>query len=534
MAQASTKSTKKPRERNLVRGSIPDHFKALAIPAGIGMLFNTLYNVVDTFFAGMISTDAQAGLSVSFTVFFILIAFGIGLGQGISALVGTAIGARPTIQTETQPANHKPEDHKPTDHKPEDHKSQNSKNLNQITRGQTTGNHTTGDHGFRTQDITTSKSTSSPKDIAAQGLSFATLFSFLLCAAGYYTIPHLLDLLGVFNGYRGLAHDYLILILFAAPAFMIAFAANGILSAQGDTVTNRNALIGGFVANCALNPLFIFGAFGIPGLGFDGLAISTVIIEWFVAFYLLSHALKSRAMMNTTLSCFYPHVKIIKDIVAQGAPASLNFLTITVGVFVIQYFLQPFGATAVAAYGIALRIEQLILLPGLGLTIVLLPIIAQNHGAKELDRVRYAFWWCVRTGIGMMLIGALLLLLGGKFLLGLFTQDPDVISTGFDYLLLAAPMLPAYLTLFAMMSFFQGIKRPIWTVWIGIYRQIFASAGFAALFIYVLNWGTWGVWAAVFTAVWSGLLLSTIILIIVARKSMQGLGGPGILRKCKT
>ncbi len=463
------------------------------------MLFNTLYNVVDTFFAGMISTDAQAGLSVSFTVFFILIAFGIGFGQGISALVGTAIGA----STQT--------------------------NSNESTNTATTTDATSDAEEQTSKDI----DIAAPKDISAQGLSFATLFSFLLCVAGYYAIPHLLDLLGVYNGYRTLAHDYLILILFAAPAFMIAFAANGILSAQGDTVTNRNALIGGFLANCLLNPLFIFGAFGIPGLGFDGLAISTVIIEWFVAFYLLSHALKSRAMAQTKLSCFIPHLKIIKDIVDQGAPASLNFLTITVGVFVIQYFLQPFGATAVAAYGIALRIEQLVLLPGLGLTIVLLPIIAQNHGAKALDRVRYAFWWCVLTGIGMMLIGALLLLLGGKFLLGLFTQDPDVISVGFDYLLLAAPMLPAYLTLFAMMSFFQGIKRPIWTVWIGIYRQIFASAGFAALFIYVLNWNEWGVWTAVFTAVWSGLLLSMIILIIVARESMQGLGGPGILRTYK-
>ncbi|WP_421783792.1 MATE family efflux transporter [Kiloniella litopenaei] len=483
MAHTSMKNTKKARERDLVHGSLPEHFKALAIPAGIGMLFNTLYNVVDTFFAGMISTDAQAGLSVSFTVFFILIAFGIGLGQGISALVGTAIGA----------------------------------NRNKGTGADT--------------DTASDAEKQPPKDISAQGLSFATLFSFLLCVAGYYAIPHLLDLLGVYNGYRTLAHDYLILILFAAPAFMIAFAANGILSAQGDTVTNRNALIGGFLANCLLNPLFIFGAFGISGLGFDGLAISTVIIEWFVAFYLLFHALKSRAMAQTKLSCFIPHLKIIKDIVAQGAPASLNFLTITVGVFVIQYFLQPFGATAVAAYGIALRIEQLVLLPGLGLTIVLLPIIAQNYGAKELDRVRYAFWWCVLTGIGMMLVGAVLLLLGGKFLLGLFTPDQDVISVGFDYLILAAPMLPAYLTLFAMMSFFQGIKRPIWTVWIGIYRQIFASAGFAALFIYILNWNEWGVWTAVFASVWSGLLLSTIILIIIARKSIQGLGGPGVLRE---
>ncbi|OUS13650.1 hypothetical protein A9Q97_04700 [Rhodospirillales bacterium 47_12_T64] len=457
---------KKSRERDLVHGDIAGHFRSLAIPAGIGMLFNTLYNVVDTYFAGMISTDAQAGLSVSFTVFFILIAFGIGLGQGISALIGSAIGAKKKDEA---------------------------------------------------------------KDLAAQGLSFAALFSIFIGIGGYYATPFLLDLLGVSNGYRALAIAYLHIIMLAAPAFMIAFAANSILSAQGDTVTNQHALIGGFLANCLLNPLFIFGAFGIPGLGFDGLAISTVVIEWGVALYMLHHAVCSKVMEHSRLRCFLLRWRTVKDIISQGAPASLNFLTITIGVFVIQYFLQPFGATAVAAFGIALRIEQLILLPSLGLTIVLLPIIAQNYGAEAFDRIRYAFWWCVCIGTAMMLAGAVILLLGGRFLLGLFTADIAVIDIGFDYLLLAAPMLPAYLTLFAMMSFLQGIKRPIWTVWIGIYRQIFASTGFAALFVYLLDWGTWGVWAAVFSAVWSGLLLSSTILFVVAKQKINGIGTPRIL-----
>ncbi|WP_380251519.1 MATE family efflux transporter [Kiloniella antarctica] len=219
----------------------------------------------------------------------------------------------------------------------------------------------------------------------------------------------------------------------------------------------------------------------------------------------------------------------MKDIIAQGAPASLNFLTITIGVFVIQYFLQPFGATAVAAYGIALRIEQLILLPGLGLTIVLLPIIAQNYGAQDFERIRYAFWWCVSVGIAMMLTGAVILFFGGRFLLSLFSPDPAVNDVGYDYLLFAAPMLPAYLTLFAIMSFLQGIKRPIWTVWIGVYRQIFASAGFAVLFVYLLGWGPLGVWAAVFAAVWSGLILSSLVAYAVAHKHIGSLGSPTIL-----
>ncbi|MFD2206186.1 MATE family efflux transporter [Kiloniella antarctica] len=233
---------KKSRERDLVQGNMAGHFRTLAIPAGIGMLFNTLYNVVDTFFAGMLSTDAQAGLSVSFTVFFILVAFGIGLSQGISALLGSAIGA---------------------------------KNANEA------------------------------KDLSAQGLSFAFSFSIIIGIAGYCATPLLLDLLGVSNGYRGLAIAYLRIIMFAAPAFMVAFSSNGILSAQGDTTTNQRALICGFLANCLLNPLLIFGFpsfFGLPGfsgIGFDGLATSTVIIEWAVAHYICFVKLSVHGPWNT-------------------------------------------------------------------------------------------------------------------------------------------------------------------------------------------------------------------------------------------
>ncbi|MCZ4279440.1 MATE family efflux transporter [Kiloniella laminariae] len=457
----------KSRERDLTQGSLPRHFRALAIPASIGMLFNTLYNVVDTFYAGMLSTEAQAALSVSFTVFFIPVAFGIGLGQGISALVGTAIGK--------------------------------------------------GDRELA-------------RTFAAQGLSFAAAFSLFLAVAGYVSIPFLLDLLGVPDSFHPLSTAYLQVIMLATPAFLIAFSANGILSSQGDTVSNQRALIGGFLANCLLNPLFIFGAFGIEGIGFDGLAVSTVVIEWCVAAFLLYQALGSRVLFGCKACDFAPCWKTIRELSGQGLPATLNFLTITLGVLVIQFFLQPFGATAVAAYGIALRIEQLILLPGLGLTIALLPIIAQNNGAAAHDRIRYAFWWCLGTGGAMMLTGGLILLLIGTFLLGFFSADPAVITVGYDYLLLAAPMLPAYLMLFAMMSFLQGVKRPIWTVWIGIYRQVIASAGFAALFIHLLGWGTWGVWAAVFASVWSGLLLSGLIVQHVAKKEIGGLGLPLLFR----
>ena len=85
---------KPPAHVDLTVGPMSQHFRTLAIPAALGMVFNTLYNMVDIYFAGRLATDAQAGLAIGFMVFFIYVAFGFGLGSGVSALVGGALGAK--------------------------------------------------------------------------------------------------------------------------------------------------------------------------------------------------------------------------------------------------------------------------------------------------------------------------------------------------------------------------------------------------------------------------------------------------------
>ena len=80
------------RDHDLTTGPISGHFRTLAIPAAMGMLFTTLYNVVDVYFAGQISTQAQAGLAIGFQAFFIMMSIGFGTGAAMSALVGNARG----------------------------------------------------------------------------------------------------------------------------------------------------------------------------------------------------------------------------------------------------------------------------------------------------------------------------------------------------------------------------------------------------------------------------------------------------------
>ncbi|MEC8197300.1 MAG: MATE family efflux transporter, partial [Pseudomonadota bacterium] len=78
------------RDIDLTRGPISGHFRTLAVPAAMGMLFSTLYNVVDVYFAGQISTDAQAGMAIGFQAFFIMMSMGFGIGSAMGALVGNA------------------------------------------------------------------------------------------------------------------------------------------------------------------------------------------------------------------------------------------------------------------------------------------------------------------------------------------------------------------------------------------------------------------------------------------------------------
>ena len=177
----------------------------------------------------------------------------------------------------------------------------------------------------------------------------------------------------------------------------------------------------------------------------------------------------------------------------------------------MQYYLKSFGIAAVAAYGVALRVEQLFLLPVFGLTGALLPIVAQNYGADEKNRTRQALFICWKFGFIFMAIACPILFFASPLLMRMFTSDVDVIQIGVSYLRIDGFILPIYMMLFAINSFLQALKKPIWTLWIGIYRQSFGVAFFSWIFVYLLDFGVVGVWLGIATSVLTGLILSLII-----------------------
>jgi len=452
------------RTYDLTSGSLSAHFRRLAVPAAIGMVFNTLYNVVDTFYAGRISTEAQAAMAIAFQAFFLLNAVGFGLAAAMGALVGNAAGQRD------------------------------------------------GEGARR---------------FAAQGLGYAALACVVLWGVGSVVGPALIRLISAPGGYREAAFLYFGVQMLALPGFVVGFAANGILRAQGDTVSQQRALIVAFFANIGLNPLFIYGVPGlVPALGLNGIAVATAVSQTGVMAYLLFRVNRTEVGRALRLPELRPRINPYRQITAQALPTAFTMLVLFVTGFVVQYYLKNFGDAAVAAYGVALRVEQLFLLPVFGLTTALLPITAQNFGAGEPDRVRSALFTCWKYGWIFMAVACPILWVAGRPILSLFTNDPEVLRIGASYLRVDGVILPAYMMLFAINAFLQGLKKPVWSLWIGLYRQAFAVAFFAWVFVQGFGLGIWGVWFGIATAVVTGLLLALFVTHRVATRLLGGFWRP--------
>ncbi len=432
---------------SLTTDPIPQLIWRIALPMSVGMFFNTMFNVVDTLCAGWLGTESLAALSLSFPLYFVVFAVGSGISQGTTALLANALGAGHVAEA---------------------------------------------------------------RKVFAQSLLFVTAAGVLLSIVGWLVAPWLFRLLGAEGSYLSTVLDYMHVILAGGVFFLLPMIMNSALSAQGSTWVYRNFLMAGFVANIMLNPVLMWGWVGLPALGVGGIALATVIVQMGGGVFLWSHVSKAEFCRDLRREDFKPDYEVLRRISGQAIPAALNMLTISLGVFVITWFVKHFGKEAVAATGIATRVEQIVLMPAIGLNAAVLSIVGQNHGAGLPQRVREAWVTNVKIGAGLMLFGGFLVWLLRDPAMRMFTQDPIVIGHGRNYLLTSSLTLAAYPILFVTVFAMQGIKRPTYGLWMGIYRQLVAPVIVFQTLAFTLGWGLWGVWWGICIVTWSGALFALV------------------------
>ena len=423
------------RDNHLIQKPIPDLIKSIAIPSSTGLLFNTFYNVVDVFYAGLISTEVLAGFSYAVTLFFIFFGSAYGFLGGVTALIGNSLGKQ-------------------------------KKSLARF--------------------------------YAYQAISFSLSIAVVIFVIGNMMANDILIWLGAGESYRSYALIYFDTILFAYFALLLNLALNAILIAKGDSKSYRNTLILGFFLNIVLNPLFIYGYGPIPAMGLNGIAFSTVLIGCINLLYMIYKVSKTRVIELFQVTCYIPIWRIWRHILQQGWPSSLNMFVMSMGSLAIMFFISSYGEAAVAGYGIGLRVEQVMLLPALGINTAVLSITSNNYGAKAYDRVKDTFLIALKYSYIVSLFGVIVLWLFAHFIAGIFTDDPEVISNAVTYILIDALTFFAYSTIFIAVSTLQGIKQPKMIFYVSLFRQLLLPIPLFAIVVYYLHYEIGYLYWAVF------------------------------------
>ena len=365
-----------------------------------------MFNITDTYFASLISTNAIASLVLASTVYFMIISISRGMSTAVTSLLGNTLGERNTKKVQ---------------------------------------------------------------NLSIHAYIFATFMVLFLYLFFFAFVDFIFNFTASQNEYLANSIIFINIIVLGLPFFLFASYSNAILISHGDTISFRNILISNFVLNIILNYWFIYGGLGIDAMGFSGIAYATITTEFITMCYLFYKVSKLNIIK---INAFKFDINIIKEILFQGLPSTLNMTLMSMGSFILIYYISILGDDIVSAYGIGIRLEQMALIPSIGLSIAVSAMISQNNGARNYIRINKIMYKIYKYAYILYIFGALFMLLCAYIFAPLFTNSYEVINQAQIYLKVNAILLLAYILIFVNVSFLQAIKRPNMIFYIGLFRQI--------------------------------------------------------------
>ena len=381
---------------NLLTDDIKVLLKRLAIPASVGTLFQTLYNVVDSFFAGKISPEALSALSKSFPIYFIIVGTCIGVTVASTSLIANSIG-----------------------------ESDEEKTLNYFTHS----------------------------------IYFGIIISIIIAFIGLTYADNIFDIMVTSPEVKSLGLEYTNIIFAGSIIFILVVCLNALLHAEGDTKTYRNLLILSFFLNIILNPIFIFGFLFIPAMGVKGIAIATIISQFISLLIIFQKILRNKRVKQLSSKYFNPKFEYFKNLLFQSVPITVSISASSFAFTVVITYVGNFGEYAVAGYGAGERFVHVMLLPVLGLNTAIVSIIGQNFGANNYERIKEAYFTAIKYGVSIMVISGFIVYFIADIIIGIFSNNLDVIESGKQYLKIQTFAFPAYTIFFMCNGFFIGLKK---------------------------------------------------------------------------
>jgi len=383
-------------KRDLTSGPTWRKLIQLAGPMVFGIIAVISVSLIDTFYVGQLGTQQLTALSFTFPVTLTVSSLAIGLGAGASSVVSRAIGS--------------------------------------------------GDKG-------------DAKRLATDSLALALILVITVAAIGYFAIDPLFSLLGASGEVLDMIGQYMRIWFLAIPLLVVPIVANSIVRAVGDTFWPSVVMISSALTNIAITPIFIFGWGPVPAFGIAGAAIGTL-LAWLVtvfgAFALVAYREKMILFKMPSLTDL---AKSWKRVLAVGVPASLGNAVNPIGIAIVTGIIATFGEVVVAGYGVATRIESLSVIPMLALSSAIGPFAGQNWGAGKCGRVTEALKLSYIICAAWAGVLAVFFWFAAKPIIGVFSQDQEVIETAATYLTIVPLSLWGYGVVIITAGAFNALGR---------------------------------------------------------------------------
>lgn len=410
---------------------IPKLLISMSLPMIMSMLVQALYNVVDSMFVAQLNENALTAVSLAFPIQNLMIAVAAGTGVGINALLSKSLGEKK----------------------------------------------------FETANT-----------IAKNGILLGILSSLVFAILGLLGSRLFFEIQTKDAQIIEYGTQYMSVITIVSFGLFLQITFERLLQSTGKTIFNMITQGMGAIINIILDPILIFGWFGLPAMGVTGAAVATVIGQIFAALLGLFFNYKFNKEIHVSFKGFKPCKETIGNIYKIGVPSIIMQSIGSLTTFGINNILLMFSSTAATVFGVYFKLQSFVFMPVFGLTNGMIPIVAYNYGAQNKKRIYQTIKLSAIIAVGIMLVGLTIFQLFPQTLLGLFEASDHMLKIG-------VPALRTISLSFVFAGFgivsscvFQALGNGVYSMFISLTRQIVVILPVA--FIFAKLFGLNMVWFA--------------------------------------
>lgn len=388
-------------------------------PAMLSMFVHALYNIFDSIFVAHLSEKALSAVSMVLPIQFLMIAFGVGTGIGLNSLISRRLGARRYDEANAA---------------------------------------------------------------AGSGILLGIINGIIFAIVGLFASEPFLRLFTDDQIAIQYGLDYMRIVLLFSVFSMISIPVEKILQAEGNMKDPMKLIIVGAVVNTILDPILIYGMFGMPRLEIAGAAIATVIAQ-FISFALgIYYLRKKKGQLDVTFGRQSFDLGTIKEIYAVGAPSIIMQSLNAVVLVGINAILASFSLLAVAVMGVYGKIQSFVFMPVFGINQGALPIMGYNYGAKQYGRMKETYKIATIAAMTLMAVGFIIVQLFPEVLLSLFDAKGEMMVMGKQALrAISICFIPAGFGIVSA-ALFQATGHGFYSMWGTIIRQFAGILPLAYIF----------------------------------------------------